>query len=835
MSDTNSSTVVSQSQAEELRAFAILDSGYRAGDAFSASFLIERYNRRGVTEALFALLSYLSGRSIFGMSSSTTDMRDAADVDPGWPNPFESGAINRYESEGELYGWLSRDTSAGKSEQDITGARIDISTDGVDTYLAMRLSDGRCSEITLRGVVPDLNQFAITAQEASSLQLSGSYEINGSTYGLAMDTQVIPELYTWNGTEENHVLERGVANWVNAAGEAATYKAQQMLVFGEDGYKTVTISRDPAPFSILVEDDYTFCLETEAALSVSSTFEIAAGATLSLHAAEAVSLDFSISGAGNLSFVGGEWSVLVNQLYTGTTTVENASLSVTHASLGGGAVTLGSGAQLVLQSAYINSGENNMTLREGASLQAFQSALLPAAILVESGASAVIDSSSVSHLVVSDGASVTLTDCESIEQLTLSLNADYTISGNDFSNTQIILTDLAPGSTIDLSGNAWGVNSLEQIQEILGEYAPYVVINDFLPSFEKVIIDITNTNDSGEGSLRAAINLLNTYPEGYGIALRFADELRGSTISLSSALPAITRSCVIRGGGIALTGNATLTAQADITLRDISLSSLRLENAASLVTESVTLTAQDAIRLQNWSGSADFSGITATASGACVVVYGNLNDASLPALPATLSGGYRNLDSNSISISGGKTTRLEEGARLQLQNWSSLNVYGTLTAENEVAADVLTGTGSSDEIHVRDGGKLLLKNANVYNVEQLYLYYGGELAMTGGTLDTRENLVVSAGSEATLNGVTVKDWVDVYGTLNAEGSEFRSYVYVTNSANVKGSGNTFSGAETYRIGGNFTGETSALWAAIGATTAENACVGVTGNLDNCTL
>ena len=65
-----------------------------------------------------------------------------------------------------------------------------------------------------------------------------------------------------------------------------------------------------------------------------------------------------------------------------------------------------------------------------------------------------------------------------------------------------------------------------------------------------------------------------------------------------------------------------------------------------------------------------------------------------------------------------------------------------------------------------DGGKLQLKNANVTGIEDIYMYSGGTLEMKGGTLDTRNYLHIREGATATLDGVTVKDYIYNYGTLN---------------------------------------------------------------------
>jgi hypothetical protein len=57
-------------------------------------------------------------------------------------------------------------------------------------------------------------------------------------------------------------------------------------------------------------------------------------------------------------------------------------------------------------------------------------------------------------------------------------------------------------------------------------------------------IEVTNTNDSGAGSLRAAINQANQLPGSDRVLIE-----AGGTIALQSELPVLTTAMVIRGPG----------------------------------------------------------------------------------------------------------------------------------------------------------------------------------------------------------------------------------------------------------------------------------------------
>ena len=149
-------------------------------------------------------------------------------------------------------------------------------------------------------------------------------------------------------------------------------------------------------------------------------------------------------------------------MYSGGTEINAGTLEVSEgASISRGAVTVADGAALLLSGANINLGSNEITVQNGGTLTATEGTSIAAgAVRIEAGASAVLAGVQASHVVIEAGANVTITDASAINKLTISLDAEVSITGNDFSQTQIILTDVEEGRTLDLSGNNWGTDSL---------------------------------------------------------------------------------------------------------------------------------------------------------------------------------------------------------------------------------------------------------------------------------------------------------------------------------------------------------------------------------------
>ena len=234
------------------------------------------------------------------------------------------------------------------------------------------------------------------------------------------------------------------------------------------------------------------------------------------------------------------------------------------------------------------------------------------------------------------------------------------------------------------------------------------------------------------------------------------------------------------------------------------------DTAVSTGARGVNCTSACVIHLVDFSGNVDtllnsFEW-TAASENAYVGISGTLGDSTFTALPDTLSGGYRFMWN--VTVASGKTVTLEEGVCWDLGEYD-LNVSGTLEVDNERVADALKASSNSAYLQVKNGGKLLLTNANVNQLQYVSLSSGASMEMKGGTLDSRSYLEVRAGAIATLTGVTVNDYFENYGTLTLSNCTVNAgtYIYGGASANITGcalNGNLqiSLGAKSIKITGN---------------------------------
>ncbi|MEE1264735.1 MAG: hypothetical protein UHH87_00430, partial [Akkermansia sp.] len=311
-----------------------------------------------------------------------------------------------------------------------------------------------------------------------------------------------------------------------------------------------------------------------------------------------------------------------------------------------------SGGKLLLENADVDlrAGGNYFRIESGGTLEMTGGSVVAAdGLRINSGATASLTGVIVeSNLYVSNGATVSLTN--SAVNATLSIDGRATITaitGNDFSNTTFSLSNFSSGQKIDLSGNYWGTDDISEIFAMLGSAAAYVTIDGIIEDTLEELT-VSNTNDSGPGSLRNAILSLNSSSTIRDISIRMSEEVAGQTIVLNSALPAITAPCTIEGAGITLDGYG-MTCSTDVEFKDITLPKITLSGTGSISGENIVLTNQEAVLLQNWSSVTSISGVTATAEGAYVGITGTLGDSTFTALPETLAGGYKVLLNSDVT------------------------------------------------------------------------------------------------------------------------------------------------------------------------------------------
>ena len=209
-----------------------------------------------------------------------------------------------------------------------------------------------------------------------------------------------------------------------------------------------------------------------------------------------------------------------------------------------------------------------------------------------------------------------------------------------------------------------------------------------------------------------------------------------------------------------------ITAKGSSFMDGVTCATLVVDGDADVSTgeNGIVLTGTKAFVLSDFSGNVDtllnsFEW-TAIAENAYIGIGGMLGDCTFTTLPESVSGGYRFVG----DVSFVTTVTLEEGVCWELDGFE-LDVYGTFVVDNETVADALKSESGYALLYVRNGGKLQLTNANLNHLRYVYLYYRATLEMTGGTLDSRDYLRVDGGATATLTGVTVKDYIENYGSL----------------------------------------------------------------------
>ena len=297
-----------------------------------------------------------------------------------------------------------------------------------------------------------------------------------------------------------------------------------------------------------------------------------------------------------------------------------------------------------------------------------------------------------------------------------------------------------------------------------------------------ITLTVTNLNNSGEGSLRQAIIDANAYTGDLPVSIVVDSSLAGQTLTLSSSFPTLSKACSLDGNGIILS-NYNITTSASLNLHNLTLPQLVLSSSGSIAGSNIILTAEEAIRLSNWSGITDFSAVTFSSYGAYVCISGTLGDSTFTALPESLSGGYRIINST-VTIEKGKTVILEEGAQWNFSGKSAymgsvdayLNIYGTLEVDNENVSDVFVAENSYSSIYVGSEGKLLLNNANIQDIGSITISDCGELCMTGGILAAQSGVTINSGGKATLEAVEVENSVYNQGELNMQGGSINNYI-----------------------------------------------------------
>lgn len=235
---------------------------------------------------------------------------------------------------------------------------------------------------------------------------------------------------------------------------------------------------------------------------------------------------------------------------------------------------------------------------------------------------------------------------------------------------------------------------------------------------------------------------------------------------------------------------------------------------------------------------------------------------------------------STLTLPANASLSLTDGTSVQLSNGGCIDLHGTILAENNDAVIVYKGSDTWDRLRIYGSGVLQLTNSDIQltgyrsnltlergaqiQAHQSNLIFSGDMEsplrsgssieMVGGSLQVggagiyAENGVTCTFQDAllrgnfcnygdlSLTGCTLEAAISQQSTGSTEATDctFSSYLELTNSANLRGSGNRFTGAEIFRLN-NFQGEVSSLAPFVGAIETENAYIGLTGELKDSVL
>ncbi|MFI3243574.1 MAG: hypothetical protein R3Y56_04915, partial [Akkermansia sp.] len=152
---------------------------------------------------------------------------------------------------------------------------------------------------------------------------------------------------------------------------------------------------------------------------------------------------------------------------------------------------------------------------------------------IQPGASVELINVDCQQSSISSMGRLTLEGCRGIQSLSISTDSDNSITNNDFSETTIVITG---DGVVDLSGNDWGTEDMDEIiSKIEGYDASKVIISDFGTEEPDITsFTVTNTNSSGEGSLAWAVAQANAYEGACRIVMD--ESIEGQQITISGNL-----------------------------------------------------------------------------------------------------------------------------------------------------------------------------------------------------------------------------------------------------------------------------------------------------------
>ena len=258
-----------------------------------------------------------------------------------------------------------------------------------------------------------------------------------------------------------------------------------------------------------------------------------------------------------------------------------------------------------------------------------------------------------------------------------------------------------------------------------------------LPAYAATF-EVTSTNDSGTGTLRAAIESANTTPGADTITF---DLPTGSEINLTNPLPLVVDTLTIDGGGRDITisppvGRALVITQGDVVIQDVTFA----RGGAAIRHESSGTLGIDNVRFENLVGG-DGSAVLVTTSSV------SLNDVTVSGISGAGS---------AIQIRGDATVSAVSNLVIEGNRLSNAALLFDTTAAGTIVLDGVAVRANEGAAQVRvQAGDVALTNS----------------VITGG-VNATHGLRVNSGGTATLSFVTITgnggNGISNAGTVNAQ-------------------------------------------------------------------
>ncbi|OWK43512.1 beta strand repeat-containing protein [Fimbriiglobus ruber] len=293
-------------------------------------------------------------------------------------------------------------------------------------------------------------------------------------------------------------------------------------------------------------------------------------------------------------------------------------------------------------------------------------------------------------------------------------------------------------------------------------------------------IQVVNTNDTGAGSLRAAITAIDNGTA--DTAITFLPGLFG-TISLGSNLPTITKSVAIEGPGaavITINGNAAnqifniddgAAGALTVSISGLTLTNAKAANGAAVANDADAVTLQDLV-ISNNTATGQGAGLF-TLAGSVNVLNSTFSKNTAPDGAAirnegsTMTISDSTLDSNTATNFDGTGGYYQSGGSSVIRDTAVTNNQGgtgaglyvtggpTTIADSLIAANKSTNAADSDGGGLDvEGGQVTVQNTtvtgNTANRNGAGVYFNG--TVTGSTLTIQNSTIAFNTSDADNTG-----------------------------------------------------------------------------------